>query len=43
MEAQQHDVVMEWQSRVHDREQEINVQAEKYGKQIKSMQAMLDE
>ena len=34
---------MEWQSRVHDREQENYVQAEKFGKQIRSMQAMLDE
>ena len=43
IEAQQQDVVMEWQSKLHDKEQEVKIQVERYEKQIKSMQTELEE
>ena len=33
-EAVQQDVVMEWQSKLHDKEQEINLLADKYDKKV---------
>ena len=42
-EAVQQDVVMEWQSKLHDKEQEINLLADKYDKKLKSMQAEMEE
>lgn len=42
-EAQQRDVVMEWQAKLHDKEQEINLIVAKYEKSLKSMQAELEE
>ena len=43
IEAQQQDVVMEWEGKLHDKEQEIKIQAERYEKQMKSMQTELEE
>ena len=34
---------MEWQSKLHDKEQEINLLADKYDKKLKSLQAELEE
>ena len=34
---------MEWQSKLHDKEQEINLVAERYEKKLKSFQAELEE
>ena len=34
---------MEWQSKLHDKEQEINLLVDKYDKKIKSMMAELEE
>ena len=34
---------MEWQSKLHDKEQEINLLADRYEKKLKSMQAELEE
>ena len=43
VEAAQQDVVMEWQSKLHDKEQEINLLVDKYDKKLKSMQTELEE
>ena len=43
IEAQQQDVVMEWQGKLHDKEQEMKIQVERYEKQMKSMQTELEE
>lgn len=42
-EAQQQDVVMEWQTKLHDKEQDFNLIADKYEKKIKSLLADLEE
>lgn len=39
----QADVAMEWQSKLHDKEQEIKLVADKYEKKLKSMQEELEE
>ena len=34
---------MEWQSKLHDKEQEIMLASQKYERQLKSLQAELEE
>lgn len=42
-EAMQADVVMDWQSKMHDKDQEIKLVSVKYEKKLKSMQVELEE
>ena len=42
-EAQQQDVLMEWESKLHDKTQEMNLQAATYEKKVKSMATELEE
>ena len=39
----QADVVMDWQSKMHDKDQEIKLVSVKYEKKLKSMQVELEE
>ena len=36
-------MVIEWQSKLHDKEQEMKMMAERYDKKLKSMQAELED
>ena len=42
-QAAQEDMVIEWQSKLHDKEQEMKMMAERYDKKLKSMQAELED
>ena len=42
-EAMQMDAKMEWQAKLHDKEQEIALMADRFEKKIKSLQAELEE
>ncbi len=42
-QAAQEDLVIEWQSKLHDKEQEMKMLADRYEKKLKSMQAELEE